>query len=238
MKYLAILCCWFLLTGFLMNPDGITIDGYDDDWNSYPSTYEYNWDNSQNCWEYGVWIDGEKYTTSVGEYDTNVRHKMNLTTKDGYIYCHITFARDYSTKANGDDYNFTVNGVTKKYRVCFENGEGITGNTGKLNSTGSHRVYVYADNNRLVEDSAGAILKTAADYNYSLEIKIPLSEFEVNELHSVEFYCPNLMYRPVINIETPTDYKHIFTIIISILVIVFIFNKYKHNQLLGKEIIE
>ena len=58
------------------NKSVISIDGDFSDWENLPCTYEYNWDNSQNFWQWGVWIDGVCYKTEPGTYSTDVRHKI------------------------------------------------------------------------------------------------------------------------------------------------------------------
>ena len=50
------------------NATDIYLIGDFSDWNSLPESYEYNWDNSQNCWSYGVWVDGVCYKTEEGSY--------------------------------------------------------------------------------------------------------------------------------------------------------------------------
>ena len=39
----------------LKDGQSISIDGDFSDWDGIPCSYEYNWDNSENCWVNGVW---------------------------------------------------------------------------------------------------------------------------------------------------------------------------------------
>ena len=81
----------------LNNGISLSMDGYFDDWNDKPYSYEYNWDNSDNCWYYGVWYDGQCFKTPEGTYDTTVRHKMQLYSDNEYVYMHIVISEDYGS---------------------------------------------------------------------------------------------------------------------------------------------
>lgn len=90
----------------VMGESNIIFDGYYDDWADKPHSWEYNWDNSSNCWIWGVYIDGVKYMTQYGTYDENVRHKMSLFCDGKYVYLYVKFSRDYGARFNGEDYQF------------------------------------------------------------------------------------------------------------------------------------
>ena len=182
----------------------ISIDGNFEDWNDKPMSYEYNWDNSQNCWKWGVWIDGVCYKTEEGTYDTNVRHGMTLLTDGEYLYLHIIFSRDYEVGMNGDDFMFFFDGIESKTRLML-NGQPLS----LAYDTIEPGVYdldaIHHDNSDIsrepISGAAGKLLVKEDKINTELEVKYPLSEFkrqnpeiDLDNIGIIEFFTPNLMY--------------------------------------------
>ena len=184
---------------------GISIDGDFSDWNDKPMSYEYNWDNSENCWTYGVWINGECFKTPRGTYDTNVRHGMTLLSDGEYLYLHIIYSKDYGVGINGDDFNFYVDGIGAKFGLRV-NGESFSNAyynlaPGLYNTDSIH----HGDGSisfQVVDNAEGRLLIKGDKKNSELEFRIPLSELkrqnnsiDLDNIGQIEFFTPNLMYR-------------------------------------------
>lgn len=198
----------------LMGDGKISIDGDFSDWEGLPYSYEYNWDNSQNCWQWGVWVDGVCYKTEEGTYSTDVRHKMQLYCDGSYVYLHIIISRDYGSKFNGEDYQFWVDGNMAAFQVEWPGGGTITGNLGNT-SPGVYPVEVRHRDSSMSYDvatgSSGYLKVNENNLNDELEIKIPLSELQrqngnINSetISTIEFFTPNLMYRRISSAGTST----------------------------------
>lgn len=192
----------------------ISIDGYSDDWDDKAYSYEYNWDNSSNCWQWGVWIDGVCYKTEPGTYDTNVRHKISVYCDGTNVYLHIVFSRDYGAKFNGENYEFSLDGKNTRFQITWNNGQVITNNLGGV-SAGRYPVEVrHGDGSiswSIAEGSAGYLTVKDNNVNDELEIAIPLSEFkrqnssiDIDNLSTIEYQCSNLTYRKITCTGTPT----------------------------------
>lgn len=197
-----------------VDKNDIVIDGVYDDWEDYPESYEYNWDNSQNCWNLGVWYDGKCYKTTEGTYDTNVRHKMQMVSNGTTVFVHIIFSRDYGAKFNGEDYQFYIDGKMAAFQVEYKNGGTITNNTQNL-PVGVTEVEIRHRNEDLsytkVNNAKAFLTKYKEDVNMELEFSIPLSEMKkqnptinLNTVSIIEFFTPNLMYRKISCVGTPT----------------------------------
>ena len=193
--------------------DAPAVDGSFSGWDEIPSSYEYNWDNSQNCWQWGEWKDGVCYKTEEGTYDSNVRHEMKLYSDGENVYLKIKYATIYSgTQSNGDDYNFYIDGKQVKYRIAWDNAQSITGATP---GPGTYQVDVRNgdyDISGTVVDGATAYYHVTEDQkNNELELKIPLSAFQMqngeidlDNYSMIQFYTPNLMYRTISVAGSPT----------------------------------
>ncbi len=191
------------------------------DWDNLPHSYEYNWDNSQLCWDQalGMWHEGIQYVTQYGTYDVHVRHKVQLYCDGTYAYLRIKFATIYGSKVNGENYNFYVDEghggrgghgreQAATFQVVYPNGGGsITGNINKL-AAGTHAVEVQHANGsqsgQAVIGALGYLTKYDTNMNAVLEIRIPLSAMQeqnrainLEHIHMLEFFSPNLMYRRV-----------------------------------------
>ena len=178
----------------------------DGSWDDYPVSYEYNWDNSQSAWNWGEWRDGVKYTTEQGTYDNNVRHAMGMYSDGENIHLHISYATIYQSIANGDDFNFYIDGQGAKVRVLYaDNGSGITGQAreeGKYDLVvvnGDHWNSGYEANG-----SYGTMIVKDGNINNEMEIVIPLSTLKeqnsainTDNIQNIEFFTPNLMYRRI-----------------------------------------
>ncbi|MBO5278150.1 MAG: hypothetical protein J6B06_01480 [Lachnospiraceae bacterium] len=196
------------------NSDSPSIDGSFSGWDDIPVSYEYNWDNSQNCWNWGVWVDGEKYTTEEGTYDTNVRHGMQMYTDGENVYLNVTFAREFSNGqvANGNDYQFWVDGQMAAYQVEWPDGRSLS------NSQAEPGVYEVDVRHRdsswsyVLTDGAQAYYKVNdGNLNNQLELKIPLDEFvkqngniDLENYSMIQFFSPNLMYNRISAAGSPT----------------------------------
>lgn len=175
-------------------------------WSNYPTSYEYNWDNSQNCWNWGEWKDGVKYTTPEGTYDNNVRHEMGMYSDGENIHLRISYATIYSAIANGDDMNFYIDGQGAKFRVLYaDNGSGITGQSRPEGTydlvvvNGDHWNSSYEANG-----SYGTMIVKDGNINNEMEIVIPLetlkeqnNNIDIDHIQTIEFFNPNLMYRHI-----------------------------------------
>ena len=190
------------------------VDGSFSGWDDIPVSYEYNWDNSQNCWNYGVWIDGEKYTSEEGSYNTDVRHAMQMYSDGENVYLNITFAREFSTGqvANGNDYQFWIDGQMAAYQVEWSDGSSLSNSNA---APGTYQVDVRHRDSALsygLTDGAVAYYHVnEGNINNQLELKIPLSEFQkqngninLDNYSMIQFYTPNLMYNYISAAGSPT----------------------------------
>ncbi len=197
--------------GFSANSDAnpITIDGTYTDWDGLPSSYEFNYDNSEQCWYWGYWLNGANYTTPVDTYDTNVRHKMQLYCDGDYAYIHIVFATNYYAKTCSEGYQFYLDGQEASFRLYYKNGNSTQSLSSLPNGAGTYQLAIKHQNGNGLYgqdaiDSLGYITKKADNNNAELELKIPVSEMKrqnpsIDEKHfaKIEFYCSNLMYRRI-----------------------------------------
>jgi len=174
-------------------------------WDEIPESYEYNWDNSQNCWNWGVWIDGECYKTPEGTYDTNVRHKIQLYSDGNYVYTRIVFSRDYQAAANGNWFNYTIDGQTASFQVEQYDGKDLANNNLAPGTYGVAVRHANGDGSYSLANGASATyIVNDSLVNAELEIRIPLSEFaaqnsaiNLDSVGTIEFFTPNLMYQSV-----------------------------------------
>lgn len=174
------------------------------DWDSVPASYEYVYDNSESCWNWGVWKDGVCYKSPQGEYNTDVRHLMQFHCDGKYVYLRIVFATVYYQEACGDNYLFYLDGEQTQYQLALEGGESITGKTEDLEN-GIHQLVVeHVDSGLSGQEATGAIayLLKSEDANTEVQMKIPLTEMwnqntviDLENLNTIEFRCYPLMYR-------------------------------------------
>ncbi len=191
----------------LTNTADIQMDGSFDDWEDIPVSYEYNWDNSGNCWYWGVWVDGVCYKTEEGTYDTNVRHAMQLYSDGACVYLHITFSRDYGAKFNGNDYQFYIDGEMAAFQVTDENGNELTGAVAGW-EPGVYTVQVRhragSVSSELAVCGEACIAVKEGGINNEIELKIYCEDFQYqnsnitfDNVSVIEFFTPNLMYRRI-----------------------------------------
>ncbi len=174
------------------------------DWDSVPASYEYVYDNSESCWNWGMWKDGVCYKSPQGEYNTDVRHLMQFHCDGKYVYLRIVFATVYAYDACGDNYLFYLDGEQTQYQLALEGEESITGKTEELGA-GTHQLVVeHVDSGLSGEEATGAIayLIKSEEANTEVQMKIPLSEMwtqntviDLENLNTIEFRCYPLMYR-------------------------------------------
>lgn len=169
-------------------------------WDSVPANYEFNWDNSENCWEYGVWINGVCYKTPRGTYNTDVRHKIQMYSDGSNVYLRIVFAREFSSGqvANSNDYNFYFdNNYVAKYRV--------PGMTGQSYEPGVYYNFQVAHGDGPISgqiaSGAEAIYRVTPDSaNNEIYLKIPFDTFEaqtgksLENVQTISYFSPNLMH--------------------------------------------
>lgn len=192
----------------------IRVDGFSEDWADKPETYVYNWDNSDNCWIHGVWVDGICYKTPRGEYSTDVRHLVQAYKDETGIAVRIVFSRDYQAEVNSDDYNFIFGNKGTKFRLSDKSGNSIT-NVVKSMKPGIHRVVLrHADGSISGREVAGsaAVLKIPKDrVNCEFEFFIPYEAFKAqngaitaNDSASVVLWNANIMYDRIYIEGAPT----------------------------------
>lgn len=177
-------------------------------WDDLPESYEYNWDNSNNCWYWGEWADTdgdgvpEKYTTPEGTYDNNVRHRIQLYCDGEYVYLRIVTARIYGARFNGEQYCFWIDNQPAVFQIEYVGGGTITGTLDGL-EPGTHQVEVRhgAGNasSTVVPGADAYLTKHECNYNAVLELKIPLEQMkaqnpgiDLDNIGLIEFSCPNL----------------------------------------------
>ncbi|MBQ7955511.1 MAG: PASTA domain-containing protein [Lachnospiraceae bacterium] len=172
-------------------------------WDNVPFSYEYVYDNSESCWNWGMWKDGVCYKSPPGEYNTDVRHLMQFYCDGHYVYLRIVFATVYAYDACGDNYLFYLDGEQTQYQLALEGEESITGKTEDL-GPGTHQLVVeHVDSGLSGEAATGAIayLLKSEDANTEVQMKIPLGEMwnqntviDLENLNTIEFRCYPLMY--------------------------------------------
>lgn len=174
------------------------------DWDSVPSSYEYVYDNSEGCWNWGMWKDGVCYKSPEGEYNTDVRHLMQFYCDGHYVYLRIVFATIADHEAYGDNYLFYLDGEQTQYQLALPGEKSITGKTEDLDA-GIHQLVVeHVDSGLSGEEATGAIgyLIKNSGANAEVQIRIPLSEMwnqntiiDLDNLNTIQFRCYPLMYR-------------------------------------------
>ncbi len=196
----------------LYDGTSIAIDGDFSDWEGLPCSYEYNWDNSENCWYWGESDGmGNFYKTEPGTYSTDVRHLMQMYCDGEYIYIHIIYGRNYASRLNGDDFQLHIGDEKASYQVVGDNGNDIADMLSY--APGVYPVIVRHRDSKLsfleAEDTYGYLMLTEDKINNELEIKIPLSELQrqnpdinLETISTIEFFTPNLMYRRLTAVGT------------------------------------
>ena len=185
----------------------IVIDGYFEDWNDKPYSWEYNWDNSYNCWYWGEWYQGQCFKTPEGTYDENVRHKMSLYYDGDYVYLYVKFATIYGPGFNCDDYKFWVGRHTASFCIRDEKGGVLTYRVRGM-EPGIYKGMVMHQNQY---PSGGEVEGSQMYYridedgrNNEFEMKIPIEQFakqnrniKLDEIRDIELFNHNLMYRRI-----------------------------------------
>ena len=199
----------FGLSAYREEP-AIIIDGSYEDWSDKPYSWEYNWDNSEECWFTGVWSVGDDglqgYTCPQNTYDANVRHKVSLFVDGQYAYLYVQFARCYDKGFIGWDYMFSLGeGQEVKFVLTDLDGSDFT-TEGK--EPGVYELVVKHGDSALSWQNvlgAKAFLKiNEQKYNAELEMCIPLSQMkeqdsniDTRHIGVLQWWSPNLTYRRV-----------------------------------------
>jgi len=199
------------------NDSAPAIDGNFTGWEQIPVSYEYNWDNSQNCWNGCYTTDpdtGEQicYKTEVGTYDSNVRHEMQLYCDDKDVYLKIKYAAIYGSHANGDDFNFYIDGAEAKFSLTWPDGTPITGTDA---ASGTYVIDVRNGNSAssysIVDGACAYYHVTENGVNNELELRIPLEALQaqngninLDNFSMIQFFTQNLMYRKISAAGSPT----------------------------------
>lgn len=192
----------------------VIIDGYSDDWADKPGSYVYNWDNSQNCWVHGVWVDGIPYTTPEGTYSTDVRHYVQAYKDDEGIAVHIVFSRDYGAGVNSENYNFSFGNDNTSFQLTDANGNTLTNNVNNM-APGTYNVVLKHGNGSVsgseVADSVATLHIPEDRVNAEIEFYIPYEAFttqngaiNASDTSSVSLNNSNIMYEPVYIEGAPT----------------------------------
>ena len=199
----------FGLSAYRTQP-AVIIDGNPEDWADKPCSWEYNWDNSFQCWFRGIWTEGEDglkgYICPKDTYDANVRHKVSLFVDGEYVYLYIKFARCYDPGFNGWDYNFSLGeGQDTKYVLTDLDGSDFNA---RNKAPGVYELVVkHGDSDLSWQNVLGAraFLKIPEQaYNAELELCIPLSQMkaqnanaDIEHIGMLQWWNPNLTYRRV-----------------------------------------
>lgn len=192
-----------LLNPFALQDDVVAPNMADNSWQGYPLSYHYNWDNSQNCWQWGEYYNGNCYKTPVGTYDTNVRHAVGLYCDGQNIHLYVKYALIYMTRVNGDQFTFAVDGQSASFQFVFDdNGAPITGCN---RMPGTYRLDLRNANGSKSGSSTGFVGTLEVhenNENDELELIIPLellkqqnSAINLDTFSEITFFNPNLMYQ-------------------------------------------
>ena len=186
----------------------ISIDGYYDDWEDKPYSWEYVWDNP---WQIPDYWDGtqnitKEYRDENGNpYNLEIRHKMSLMSDDEYVYLYIKVSSNPGSGLYADDFQFWIDGEMAAFRITFPNGDSLTK---RKVSPGSYHVEVRharsGVSNTVVGDASAVFTKKPNDLNNEIEIKIPYTAMKLqndninlNTMRTIEFFTPNMMYRRI-----------------------------------------
>lgn len=208
---------------FKLSKGAVKIDGKFDDWKKLPTSYEYHWNNSENCWGHGEWCDGVYYKTKRGTYNHHVRHGMQMVCDGEFVYVHIKFARIYHAGFWGKDYRFYVDKKMASFDLETASKQSID-NIRKL-KPGTYEIKIrhrYAPKTYVESEGAMGYLTIYDGYKMSdLEIKVPLSAMKeqnkkvgLKNVGVVEFFVPKLMYRKICCVGTKT-YPLVYLFVIA-----------------------
>lgn len=192
-----------LLDPFALQSEVIAPSKADDSWQGYPLSYHYNWDNSQNCWNWGEYYNGVCYKTPEGTYDSNVRHAVGLYCDGSNIHLYIKYALIYGTKVNGDQFIFSVDGNSASFRFVFDDdGAPITGCN---RNPGNYKLDLRNADGSISGKSTGFVGTLDVhenNENDELELIIPLEilkaqnpAINIDNFSAITFFNPNLMYK-------------------------------------------
>lgn len=163
-------------------------------------TPELNWDGTKNITKYYLDDNGNPY-------NLDIRHKMAIYSDGENVFLHIEISSKPGSGMNGEDYRFYIDGEMASFRITYVGGDNITKNDKKTVPS------IYAAevrhretglSNTVVAGAEAAFTKKENDDNNEIEIKIPLAamklqnpDINIDKFNTIEFYCPNLMYRRI-----------------------------------------
>ena len=182
--------------------DAPTIDN--GGWEGVPSSWEYNWDNTDSATKWGMWGgngDLKGYVASSIE-DLHVRHRMQMYCDGTNVHLLITYASIFDNPGNGDDYNFYIDGEHVKFKVVYDDDAQLT----EARDPGTYTLKVLHEDDSVsskdVMGGYGTMTVNRGQLNNMTEICIPISEMvrqngniNPDSFSMIEFYTPNLMYR-------------------------------------------
>ncbi len=187
-----------------MSQEAPTIDN--GGWSDLPSSWEYNWDNSDNATKWGMWGGNgnlQGYVAGSIE-DLNVRHRMQMYCDGENVHLMITYASCFDNAGNGDDYNFYIDGERVKFKVTYDDGKQLT----QDRKPGTYTLRIEHEDDSIsskeVMGGTGEMIVHAGQLNNVTEITIPVSEMvrqnpniNPDTFSMIEFFTPNLMYRRI-----------------------------------------
>ncbi len=176
-------------------------------WPGIPASYEYNWDNTQNATQSGMWGGNghlQGYVAATIE-DINVRHRMQMYCDGDNIHLLITYASCFDNPGNGNDYCFYLDGEQVRFKVVYDdNGKDLT----YERAPGTYTLKILHEDGRGSSYEAlgasGTMTVHEGQLNNVTEISIPVSEMarqnkniNADSFSLVEFFTHNLMYRRI-----------------------------------------
>lgn len=193
-RYLGVLLCVGIIISTLTqvkvladsDDSVITIDGYFDDWSQIPYSYQINYDDSS--WPL--------------PNDSQNKNTIALYRDDKNVYLYVKMKELYTTGFNGNDYEFFIDGSEVAFAITAPGGSDHDINSF---SEGIHPIWVrYQNGWDHVSGSVGYLNCNADNVGDTAEFKIPFKAFskqnsniDPNNIQTIEFFTPNLMYRHI-----------------------------------------
>lgn len=216
LKYATILSLLIVLVIFNINSahvqaftSDISIDGYYDDWEGKPYSWEYV---CNNPWQISNYWDPElqqnitkEYRDEYGNpYNIEIRHKMSLLSDGEYVYLYIKVSSNSGAGMYLDHFLFSVDGEDAAFRITYPNGDSLT----KSNTPGIYPVVVRhtgsALSHSVVEGASAVYTRKPDGLNDEIEVKVPFSamkmqnnNIDLDNIQTVEFRAPSMMYRKI-----------------------------------------
>lgn len=190
----------------------ISIDGYYDDWEDKPYSWEYNWDNP---WQIHDYWDGtqnitKEYRDEHGNpYNLDIRHKMSLFSDGEYVYLYIKVSSNDGAGLYADDFQFWIDNEMTAFRITYPSGSSLVQHMDQIDP-GIYQAEVRHGSSSISDSVVGGasaiFTKKPDNLNNEIEIKIPLSalklqnnKINLDTMGTIEFFTPNMMYRRIAN---------------------------------------